>query len=355
MNIYLMKYIALYRYTRNLMNDDYDRKIDYLRISVTDLCNMRCIYCMPEFGVEKLPHDSILSVEEIEEICSSAVALGVAKLRITGGEPLVRRGIAEIARRICAIPGVDEVCLTTNGVMLAQPYDESNTGCGRETKIHTHNTFTYARMLADAGVRRLNISLDSVDPGVYNKITRRDNLAEALNGIDAALEAGLAPIKINAVLIGGVNDVNIAAIAELTKREGVHVRFIEIMPVGECSAWNKERFISGGAVLAAVPGLDPCGVDGVAEIYRRAGYPGTIGIIHPISDHFCSACNRIRVTADGRLKPCLHSSEEIPLKGLHGDALTAAIRGGIEGKPAGHALTARGASDSVRGMSRIGG
>jgi cyclic pyranopterin phosphate synthase len=356
-------YVVYFYIRRKVMNDGYDRKIDYLRISVTDLCNMRCIYCMPEGGVEKLPHDSILSVEEIEEVCRAAAGLGVTKIRITGGEPLVRRGIGEIARRICAIPGVDEVCLTTNGVLLAQPYEtpspgrgrDANPDIGRDVKVHARRPSTYARMLADAGISRVNISLDSVDPEVYTTITRRDYLAAALAGVDAALEAGLTPIKINAVLMGGANDEGIAALAELTKREGVHVRFIEIMPIGECAAWNKERFISGAAALAAVPELEPCGVDGVAEIYRRAGYPGTIGVIHPISSHFCSACNRIRVTADGKLKPCLHSSAEITLKGLHGDALTEALRRGIEGKPANHALAAGGVSDSARGMNRIGG
>jgi cyclic pyranopterin phosphate synthase len=336
------------------MNDGYGRKIDYLRISITDLCNMRCVYCMPERGVEKLPHDSILSVEEIEEICRAAVGLGVTKIRITGGEPLVRRGIHEIAKRVCAIPDVDEVCLTTNGVLLAQPFDACRDH-GRDAGVHGRGQRTYAQMLAQAGISRINISLDSVDPKVYNEITRRDKLAESLAGVDAALEAGLTPVKINAVLIGGVNDGGIAEFSELTKREGVHVRFIEIMPIGECAAWNKERFISGDVVLATVPGLEPCGVDGVAEIYRRTGYPGTIGVIRPISSHFCPACNRVRVTADGRLKPCLHSGDEIPIKGLHGDALTAALRRGVEGKPAGHALATNAVSDSARGMSRIGG
>ncbi|MDR1292423.1 MAG: GTP 3',8-cyclase MoaA [Clostridiales Family XIII bacterium] len=337
------------------MNDAYDRKINYLRISVTDLCNMRCIYCMPEGGVEKLPHESILSVEEIEGICRAAAGLGVTKIRITGGEPLVRRGVGEIARGVCAIPGLSEVCLTTNGVLLGRPYEAPGQGGGSGAKISARRPYTYARMLADAGVSRVNISLDSLDPNVYNTVTRRDYLTEALAGVDAAFEAGLTPVKINAVLMGGVNDGSVAALAGLTRREGVQVRFIEIMPIGECAAWNKARFISGAEALAAVPGLEPCGVDGVAEIYRRAGYPGTIGVIPPVSSRFCATCNRIRVTADGRLKPCLHSGEEIPLKGLRGDALTEAIRRGIEGKPAGHALEADGVSASARGMNRIGG
>jgi cyclic pyranopterin phosphate synthase len=323
------------------MEDLYGRKIDYMRLSVTDLCNLRCIYCMPKSGVEKLPHGNILSVEEIEEVCRSAADLGIRKIRITGGEPLVRRGIDGIARRVCRTPGVEEVCLTTNGSLLAREY----AGSGR----------TYARMLAEAGVARVNISLDSLDPKTYARITRGGDLSEALAGMDAAIDEGLTPLKINAVLMGGVNDGDIPALIGLTEREGVHVRFIEIMPIGECAAWNRERFVSGAAVLAAARGFEPCGTEGVAEIYRKDGASGTLGIIRPISSHFCPACNRIRVTADGRLKPCLHSADEIPLKGLHGSALTDALRRGIEGKPAGHALAGGAQSGSMRGMSRIGG
>jgi len=349
------------------MKDHLGRKIEYLRLSVTDLCNLRCIYCMPACGVEKLAHGSILSVEEIEEVCRAAAGLGITKIRITGGEPLVRRGIDEIARRVCAIPGIDEVCLTTNGALLAQPFGihklpPSNVGqpsqieSGNDGALHSLSpSRTYARMLADAGVRRINISLDSLDPEVYTEITRGGDLADTLAGIDAAIEEGLAPIKINAVLIGGVNGDGIANLAELTKREGIHVRFIEIMPIGECAAWNKERFISGAAVIAAIPGLKPCGTDGVAEVYRRDGYPGTIGVIHPISSHFCQACNRVRITSDGRLKPCLHSDDEILLKGLQGDELTETIRDGIAGKPMSHHLMNGEASKSRRNMSGIGG
>jgi len=315
------------------MNDQNGRKIDYLRMSVTDLCNRRCIYCMPAGGVEKLPHGSILSAEEVENICRAAVGLGIRKIRITGGEPLVRRGISEIVRRICSVPGLEEACLTTNGVLLG----------------------AYAGVLADAGISRVNISLDSLDSEVYKEITRGGDLAETLAGVEAAVSEGLTPIKINTVLMGGVNDGEISALAELTKLEDVHVRFIEIMPIGECAAWNKERFISGEAVLAAVPDLEPCGTDGVAEVFRRDGYLGTVGIIHPISRHFCPRCNRIRVTANGRLKPCLHSGEEILLKGLRGDALTEALRRGIEGKPMSHHLAGGGISESRRRMSGIGG
>jgi cyclic pyranopterin phosphate synthase len=288
---------------------------------------------MPECGVTKLPHENILSVDEIEEIAKSAASLGIKKIRITGGEPLVRRGIEEIVTRIANIPGVDEVALTTNAVLLPEKIDA----------------------LKATGVQRVNVSLDTLDPEMYKEITRGGDLQSALLGIRAAIDAGMTPLKINAVLIGGVNDDQIVPLAELTKDEDIDVRFIEIMPIGECASWNGERFIGANRVLESIPGLEPAGLDGVAKIYRREGYKGTVGIINPISNHFCGNCNRVRVTADGKLKPCLHSSDEIPLKGLHGDELTEAIRAGIFGKPISHKLENGAASCSSRGMSAIGG
>ncbi|MDR1068722.1 MAG: GTP 3',8-cyclase MoaA [Clostridiales Family XIII bacterium] len=315
------------------MKDGCGREINYLRLSVTDLCDLRCIYCMPESGVKKLDHTSILSVEEIEEIVRTAAGLGITKVRLTGGEPLVRRGIDEIVRRVAGTPGIEEVALTTNGTLLPEK----------------------AEMLKAAGVGRVNISLDTLDPDEYRFITRTGNLADALRGIDAALDAGLTPVKINAVLMGGVNDDQIEPLIELTKRENIHVRFIEIMPIGECAGWNKARFIGLGEVTKRVPELRPVGTEGVAELYRKDGYPGTVGLIHPISSHFCPDCNRVRITPDGTMKPCLHSSGEIPLKGLHGAELAAAMRGGIFGKPMRHYLEGGASSDSVRNMNAIGG
>jgi cyclic pyranopterin phosphate synthase len=288
---------------------------------------------MPETGVEKLDHACILSPEEIEEIVRAAARLGITKVRITGGEPLVRRGIDEIARRVAHTPGIQEVALTTNGRRLPEK----------------------AETLKAAGISRVNISLDTLDADEYRRITRTGELESALSGIDAALAAGLTPIKINAVLMGGVNDDQIEPLVELTKREHIHVRFIEVMPIGECADWNRERFIGLDEVLRRLPGLRPIGSDGVAELYRLDGYPGTVGLIHPISAHFCPDCNRVRITSDGKLKPCLHSGAEIALKGLHGDELLAALRAGIEGKPAKHRLESGAVSDSRRGMSAIGG
>jgi cyclic pyranopterin phosphate synthase len=288
---------------------------------------------MPENGVKKLEHTSILTPEEIEEIVRVAVKLGITKVRFTGGEPLVRRGIDEIVRRVTSIDGITESVITTNGRLLPQK----------------------AKMLKSAGVSRVNISLDTLDADEYRKITRVGNLNDALLGVEAALEAGLTPVKINAVLMGGVNDDQIEPLVELTKRENIHVRFIEIMPIGECADWNKSRFISLDEVKRRVPDLIPAGTDGVAELYRKDNYPGTVGLIHPISSHFCAGCNRVRITPDGKLKPCLHSGEEIPLRGLHGDKLLAAIRGGIEGKPISHRIEGDAVSESARSMNAIGG
>ena len=315
------------------MIDRFGRNINYLRISVTDLCNLRCIYCMPECGVEKLDHKKILSVEEIEEIAKVAVQLGINKIRITGGEPLVRRGIEDIVKKISRIEGIDEVCMTTNGVLLPQKIDE----------------------LIANGLTRINISLDSLEKDLYNEITRGGDFDSAMLGVDAVLKAGLTPLKINAVLIGGINDSQIVPLTELTRDNDVHIRFIEIMPIGECANWNKERFISGEKVIEMVPDLDLIGVDGVAKTYRKKGYKGTIGLINPISSHFCGTCNRIRITADGILKPCLHSEEEILIKGLSGEELYETMKNGILNKPIGHRLSSGENSESTRGMSSIGG
>ncbi|MDR3278818.1 MAG: GTP 3',8-cyclase MoaA [Oscillospiraceae bacterium] len=313
------------------MKDTFDREISYLRLSVTDLCNLRCVYCMPAEGVKKLRHGDILSIEEIAEIVAAAARCGITKVRVTGGEPLVRRGILDICRKISETPGILETCLTTNGALLTQ----------------------FAKPLRGAGVARLNISLDTLDPEKYREITRGGDLSDALRGIEAARDAGFDNLKINAVLIGGVNDGGARELIELT-RGGVHVRFIELMPIGECAAWDRGRFVGSGAVLRAAPELVPEASDGVASLYRLPGAPGTVGLISPISAHFCPSCNRIRVTSDGKLKPCLHSAGEVNLRGLHGDALEQAIRAAILQKPRRHHIDER-ASESLRNMNAIGG
>ena len=314
------------------MMDQYGRTIDYLRLSVTDLCNYRCRYCMPAEGVEKGPHGSILTVEELVEIGEAAVKLGVRKIRLTGGEPLVRRGILDICRGLRAIPELKELCLTTNGSLLPE----------------------LAQPLREAGVDRLNISLDTLKPERFQKITRRGTLDEVMKGIRAAEDAGFQNLKLDTVLMGGVNDDEIGNFLALTMEHPWEVRFIELMAMGPCAAWPKERFLPVTEVLRRFPQLEKIRPNGVARRYRLPGAVGTAGLIAPVSYEFCGDCRRIRVTADGRLKGCLHSREEIPLRGLHGDALTEAIRRGILQKPRQHHLTEH-ASDTPRTMNQIGG
>ena len=315
------------------MIDCFGRDIYYLRLSVTDLCNLRCIYCMPEDGVEKRQHEDILSIDEIAEIVRAAAACGITKVRVTGGEPLVRNGIVEICRVISQTPGIRELCMTTNGILLPK----------------------YASELKAAGVKRLNTSLDSLDPETYREITRTGTLESAFEGIRAALETGFDAIKVNAVLIGGVNDNEILSLLDLTRHYNVNIRFIEVMPIGECADWAESRFLSVSHVLELAPELSDIGIDGVAKLYKLPDGLGTVGLISPISSHFCPTCNRIRIAADGKLKPCLHSAEEIPLRGLHGAELESAIRSAILRKPLKHKLDSGEISASVRNMNAIGG
>lgn len=314
------------------MTDHYNRTIRYLRLSVTDLCNYRCAYCMEESGVPKLDHSDILSIEELAEIGAAAVRCGVTKIRLTGGEPLVRRGILTLCERLRPLDGLRELSLTTNGSLLPD----------------------MAAALKAAGVDRLNISLDTLRPERFRAITRRGELSDVLRGLEAAKAAGFERTKLNVVLLGGVNDDEIADFAALTRDEEWSVRFIELMPMALCTAFPRERFLSADAVLDALPSLRPDGSDGVAELYRMPGYRGTVGLIRPMSRCFCAACDRIRVTADGKLKPCLHSAAELPLRGLRGAALEAAIRSGAAAKPERHRLT-QGGSDTLRAMNQIGG
>ena len=299
------------------MLDNQGRNIRYLRLSVTDRCNFRCRYCMPAEGVCKREHSEMLSFEELTEIVRTAVSLGVSKVRLTGGEPLVRRGIVDLCRSLRAINGVRELTMTTNGALLPQ----------------------YAAELKQAGVDRLNISLDTLNEDKFASLTRGGSLADTLN----------------AVLLGGVNADEIPALAQLAQDGKYEVRFIELMPIGECADWPRERFLSADAVLHALPELQRLPNEGVAERYRMPGWKGKIGLIRPMSHRFCADCDRIRVTADGRLKPCLHSAQEIPLRGLHGENLERALREGMFGKPVSHHMQSGQPSESRRGMSQIGG
>ena len=314
------------------MLDGCGRTIDYLRLSVTDLCNYRCRYCMPAEGVCKRPHKDILSVEELIEIGRAAVECGVKKIRLTGGEPLVRRGILDICRGLRAIPGLEELCLTTNGSLLP----------------------SMAASLREAGVDRLNISLDTLRPDRFSAMTRLGTLSDVLEGIQAAECAGFKNLKLDTVLVGGFNDDETDDFLQLTMEHPWEIRFIELMPMGPCSEWEKSRFLSVGSILQRYPTLQQIDTQGVARRYRLPGAKGTVGLISPMSHDFCADCRRIRVTADGKLKGCLHSREELSLRGLHGKDLEDAIRRGILQKPKRHHL-AEGASDTPRTMNQIGG
>ncbi len=314
------------------MKDQFDREITYLRVSITDLCNLRCPYCMPD-GVCKKRHEDILSYEEIAELVAAAAGLGIRKVRITGGEPLVRPGCVELCRMISAIDGIEEVDMTTNGTLLDR----------------------YARDLKAAGLTRVNISIDSLKPDRYAVMTGGGRLDRALAGIAAAADADLRPIKLNAVLIGGFNDDEIPAFVELTRSSPVELRFIELMPMG--GRFGPEAYLPGSTVLERVPELEPVPEEsGVARLYRLPGGRGRVGLISPLSRHFCASCNRLRLTSEGHLKPCLHSAQEIPVRGLHGEALRAAIRRAIYEKPQMHGLLdAEHQSAAGRSMNTIGG
>lgn len=317
------------------MRDGHGRRIEYLRLSVTDRCNLRCRYCMPADGVEKQGHADMLSFEEIEGIARIAVDLGVTKIRLTGGEPLVRRGIVDLCRRLAGLKnrGLRELCMTTNGVRLSE----------------------MAADLKAAGLDRLNISLDTLDPEQYRALTRGGSLPVVLAGLSAAEAAGFTGTKINAVLIGGVTEDQIEPLCRLTLERDLAVRFIELMPMGETGSWPRSAFISCETVLRRLPQLVPCGTSGVADLYRLPGARGRVGLIRPMSRHFCPACDRLRVTVDGRLKPCLHSAEEFSLRGLSDPEIRRVLLDAVHQKPASHHLNTDAVSRTPRRMHEIGG
>ena len=317
------------------MIDNYGREINYLRLSVTERCNLRCRYCMPEEGICKKSRDAMLTEDEMIRAVEAAASLGITKLRITGGEPLVKRNILSICERAAAVEGIREVCITTNGTLLPQ----------------------YAKALREAGVKRINLSLDTLDPAKYAHITRRGTLEEAMAGFHAALDAGFEKIKINAVLIGGFNDDETVPLAELTKTYPVDVRFIELMPIQDHDEFGEAAFVPCRKIIQQLPEAVPQKADGgVARLYRLPGAMGNIGLISPLTDHFCKTCNRLRLTADGKLKPCLHSGDEISIKGLDMSGMVAQFQAAIAAKPACHAeLSHASRSHAGRNMNQIGG
>ena len=317
------------------MIDRLGRNITYLRISVTDKCNLRCRYCMPEDGVCKKDHADMLTEDEIISAVEVAAELGITKVRITGGEPLVKKNIVSICRRAAEVEGIREVCLTTNGVLLPQ----------------------LAKPLKEAGVKRLNLSLDTLDPDKYSYITRVGTLENFKAGLDAAFEVGFEKIKINAVLIGGFNDDEIVPMANLTREYPVDMRFIELMPMYDSGDFGMAAYLPYSKVLEKLPEAEPVAKDGgVAKLFRLPGAKGNIGLISPVSAHFCGECNRLRLTADGKLKPCLHGADEYTIKGLDKADIKAVFEEAIWNKPAWHGdLDALHRSQAGRNMNEIGG
>ena len=317
------------------MIDRLGRNITYLRISVTDKCNLRCRYCMPEEGVCKKSHADMLTEDEMIMAVEAAAELGIRKIRITGGEPLVKKNIVSICRRAAAVPGIEEVCLTTNGILLPQ--------LGKDLKA--------------AGVKRINLSLDTLDPEKYAYITRIGKLEAFQKGLEAAFEAGFERIKVNAVLIGGFNEDEILPLTNLTKEYPLDMRFIELMPILDSDEFGEAAYVPYSRVLEKLPEAVPVEHDGgVAKLYRLPGAKGNIGLISPINAHFCAECNRLRLTPDGKLKPCLHTADEYAIKGLDLDGMKAVMEQVIWNKPAWHGdLDALHRSKAGRNMHEIGG
>jgi cyclic pyranopterin phosphate synthase len=324
--------------------DDFGRAINYLRVSVTDRCNLRCVYCMPGEGIKKQAHSDILRYEELALIIRAAADLGICKVRLTGGEPLARLGLVDFVRMVAGTPCIDDISMTTNGTLLAR----------------------HAEDLAAAGLHRVNISLDTLRADRFSQITRRNRLDDVWAGIAAAQKAGLNPIKLNMVVVRGLNDDEVAEFARRTLSHGWHVRFIELMPIGANLNWAgdgvvpipevRSRIETEVGPLAPVHG--PKG-NGPARYYRLPGADGTVGFIGAQSEHFCATCNRLRLTADGRLRPCLMSTHEIDLSpalraGANLDTVRAQLTQAIQHKPQGHRL-AEHLSPRDRTMAEIGG
>ena len=317
------------------MIDQFGRNITYMRLSVTDKCNLRCRYCMPAEGVCLKEHKDMLTEDEMITAVEAAASLGIKKLRITGGEPLVKRNIVSICRRAALVEGSEEVCLTTNGIYLPK----------------------LAEPLKAAGVKRINLSLDTLDPEKYAYITRTGSLDAFRAGLHAALDADFEKVKINAVLIGGFNDNEIPQLADLTRQYPVDMRFIEMMPMYDSGDFKDAAFVPNSRVLEMLPEAEPVAHDGgVAKLYRLPDGKGNIGLISPLNAHFCGTCNRVRLTADGKIKPCLHAPDEYSLKGLDYAGMKKVLEEAIWNKPQWHGdLDAAHRSQAGRNMNQLGG
>ncbi|HUH64791.1 MAG TPA: GTP 3',8-cyclase MoaA [Syntrophales bacterium] len=331
------------------MIDRYNREINYLRVSVTDRCNLRCSYCMPKEGVSLMGHDDILRYEEMQRIVRIAAGTGISKVRITGGEPLVRRGVCEFIASLASTAGLNDISLTTNGILLAD----------------------FAEELFASGVKRINISLDSLNAEKYARITRGGDLRLVLTGIAAVQRIGFSPIKINTVAIKGFNEDEIMDFAELSLRKPYQIRFIELMDVGHPFLDHQNRYLSNAVIreligrhyrLERTNGSRSI-MDGPAEMYKIAGGAGEIGFISPLSEQFCGSCNRLRLTANGRLRACLLSDEDVDLRGplrsgCSDRDLAELIESVIAKKPIQHALSCdegKHIKKCMKDMSSIGG
>lgn len=322
--------------------DSYRRRIDYIRISVTDRCNLKCFYCT-DGSVPHLPRREILSYEEIQRVVQVAAELGVKKVRLTGGEPLARPNLGRLIRLLSPIEGIDDISLTTNGIFLGR----------------------YAAELRQAGLKRVNVSLDTLKADRFEAITGRNKLAEVLAGIEAAKKIGLEPVKINMVVLKDINDDELLDFARLTTSHGWHVRFIEYMPLMLATADISRLVVVQDMVRLiqeTLGELEPCKVDkgaGPARYFRLPGARGTIGFIRPLSECFCSECNRLRLTAEGQLRPCLLSDDEVDLKealrsGASSSELKRLVKEAVLSKPERHSLE-DGPIYSKRQMRQIGG
>jgi cyclic pyranopterin phosphate synthase len=329
----------------NSLEDTFGRIHDNLRISITDRCNVRCFYCMPEAGVEYMPHSEILTFEEIERFVRVAVSLGVTKVRVTGGEPLVRKGLPVLIRMLSAIPGIRDLALTTNGVLLAKQ----------------------AEALYDAGLRRLNVHLDTLNRERFLRITRRDDLDKVLEGLEVARQLGMGPIKINAVAVKNLVEPDIVPLAHFGREHGIEIRYIEFMPLDAQGLWSRNNVLTAGEIietlsrevapLIEIPDRD---ARAPATEYRYADGLGTVGFIASVSRPFCLNCNRIRLTSDGKLRYCLFAIEETDVKGVlrsgaPDEEIAAALRGTVRKKWLGHEINTSQFVAPPRPMHAIGG
>lgn len=319
------------------MKDSYGRNINYLRVSVTDRCNLRCIYCMPEQGIQSKNHEDILRFEDTLKIVKAAATLGINKIRYTGGEPLIMKDIEKLIFETSKIPGIKDIAITTNGILLSDMAEE----------------------LKQAGLKRVNLSLDTLDKDKFKSVTRTGNLDKVIESIHKCLKIGLGPLKINTVLMKGVNDTEFDDFLNLSRELPVEIRFIELMPIGEGAKLYEKSKLSFIDLIKLHPELIPLETkrSSTAQLYKLKGAKGKIGFISPVSCKFCSDCNKIRLTSSGTIKPCLHSKEELNLREyLENEVmLTAALKSAILNKPLEHHLQEENSSRSVKMMYQIGG